>query len=116
MRYLSPEKNRQHPPNRQTSSTSSIEQPGHYLAFAIGRRFGNAVERNRARRRLRDAFATAAGFRGDWQVTVPAPIGSYLLTGSRSLLIDDFSHVVANIETCFAKLNNTAKSAEVASS
>ena len=41
------------------------------VAYAIGRRFGTAVERNRARRRLRAAVALDAG--------TPAPGGAYLV-------------------------------------
>jgi ribonuclease P protein component len=67
------------------------------LAFAIGRRFGTAVERNRARRRLRAAFAAGWG-------RTPGPAGAYLLSGSRSLLSVEFGSLVAAVETCLAEL------------
>lgn len=48
------------------------------VAFAIGGRFGTAVERNRARRRLRAAFA-AAWDPGD-------PLGAYQISATRAAL------------------------------
>lgn len=63
------------------------------LAMAIGRRFGNAVERNRARRRVRSAFAAA------WADS-EGPEGAYLVTGSRSLLSMPFDRLVGRLGEC----------------
>jgi ribonuclease P protein component len=69
------------------------------LAFAFGRKFGNAVERNRARRRLRAAFAQA------WDPNV-GPTGAFLVAGSRSVLTDDFDRLVADVAGCIRQLRN----------
>jgi ribonuclease P protein component len=64
------------------------------LAFAIGRRFGSAVERNRARRRLRAAFISA------WRSSpTPAP-GAYLVTADRSVLTSGFDRLVTALQRC----------------
>jgi RNase P protein component len=74
------------------------------LAFGLGRRFGNAVERNRARRRLRAAFETAwAGFDPDPTGTAPtgsAPTGAYLITADRGVLELGFEPMVAAVRSC----------------
>ena len=48
------------------------------MAYAIGRRFGTAVERNRARRRLRAAIALDA--------PLLLPGGAYLVAADRSVM------------------------------
>jgi ribonuclease P protein component len=57
------------------------EAPGPLVAFAIGRRFGTAVERNRARRRLRAAFTSAAQ-------RVPSPLSVAILVRCRRSVLD----------------------------
>jgi ribonuclease P protein component len=76
----------------------SAETARPQVAFAIGRRFGNAVERNRARRRLRAAFATG------W-VASPGPLGAYLLSGTRSLLTVEFGELVSAVEAGVGQLH-----------
>ncbi len=68
-------------------------------AFAFGRKFGNAVERNRARRRLRAAFSQA------WEIA-PGPDGAFLLSGSRSVLNAEFEQLVAAVADCLSKLSS----------
>ena len=72
------------------------------VAFAIGRSFGNAVERNRARRRLRAAFVEA--WRNATSPGSSPPLGAYLLTGGRGLLHARFAHLVADVGRCFDRL------------
>ncbi len=87
------------------------------LAFALGRSFGNAVERNRGRRRLRAAFTEAVrnvhadhgsasaepGIESRTELR-PEFQGAFLLTGSRGLLTDDFAKMVGDVEACLTKL------------
>lgn len=63
------------------------------VAMAIGRRFGNAVERNRGRRRIR------AAFRQSWQHG-DRPTGAFLITGGRSVLSISFDRLVAAVDGC----------------
>lgn len=72
------------------------------LAFAIGRRFGNAVARNRARRRLRAAFSAA------WDASPGAPTGAYLVTADRAVLSAPFSGLVQAVRSCLGKVEERA--------
>lgn len=68
-------------------------EPQPSLAFAFGKRFGTAVERNRARRRLRAAFGVVS----QQQSLQP---GAYLIGGSRRVLTADFSTLVDALDDC----------------
>ncbi len=69
------------------------------IAFALSRRFGNAVQRNRGRRRLKAAFGEA------WHQATDRPQpGAFLLTGSHRLLTDDYQALVADVNHCLARL------------
>jgi len=59
------------------------------VAYAIGRRFGTAVERNRARRRLRAAVALESG--------ELRPGGVYLFAADRSVMTLPFPTLRANV-------------------
>jgi RNase P protein component len=72
----------------------------HQVAFAISRKFGNAVERNRARRRLRASFAGLISARSD----NPPPFGLYLLLPSRSVLTMPHRDLVRLLQECFDQL------------
>ena len=87
------------------SYVSSVQgrEPGaqtHQVAFAISTKFGNAVERNRARRRLRAAFAGLVSAQSD----NPPPFGLYLLLPSRSVLTLPHRDVVRLLQECFDRL------------
>lgn len=56
-------------------------QSGPLLAFTIGRRFGPAVDRNRARRRVREAFRLAAA-----DDSSPFPVA--MLVSARPTVLD----------------------------
>lgn len=66
------------------------------LAFAFSRRFGTAVDRNRAKRRLRAAFVDAGGDRCR---------GAILMTGRRELLDRPYSALVDDVRRCVAHLD-----------
>jgi hypothetical protein len=72
------------------------------VALAFGRRFGNAVERNRGRRRTRAAFRAAWAARAD---RVDGPLaGAYLISGSRQVLVEPFTSLVTSIDRCLGEL------------
>lgn len=68
-------------------------------AFAIGRKFGPAVTRNRARRRVDAAIEAIA------HQTAPPP-GDYLFACSRSVLTLDFVEITQHVEQVFAMAAN----------
>lgn len=70
------------------------------VAFAIGRSFGTAVERNRGRRRLRAAFVDA--LRDDDGCRDLS--GAFLLTGTRGLLTTGYQDLVADVEACIDRV------------
>lgn len=83
-----------------------IDDASPQLGFALSRKFGNAVERNRGRRRLRAAFVES------WNrpATERPPTGAFLLTGTRRLLTDDYPHLVNDVDRCLARLVATDRS------
>lgn len=84
----------------------SSEHP--QLAFGLGRRFGNAVDRNRARRRLRAAFETA------WRsLDGAAPTGAFLVTADRQVLSAAFDSLVGSVRSCLLKADQQRTAAAV---
>lgn len=70
------------------------------LAFGLGRRFGTAVERNRARRRLRAAFhQVVAG------AAQPLALGAYLVSADRSALDTPFPALMGSVGRCLAQVH-----------
>lgn len=61
------------------------------MAYALGRRFGTAVERNRARRRLRAAIAL------DEARLLPG--GAYLVAAERAVMTITFPTLRAHVTT-----------------
>ncbi len=72
------------------------------VAFAIGRHIGNAVARNRVRRRLRAAFVEV--WRGLPADRVAALGGAYLVGGSPAVLSAPYRQLIADVERCFDQL------------
>ncbi len=83
-----------------------LETDNPQVAFAIGRSFGNAVERNRGRRRLRAAFVEVADRYAKSTTAVDKSLldGAFLLTGSRGLLTAGYGDLVNDVEKCLEKL------------
>lgn len=81
-----------------------LDTPKPQVAFAFGRSFGTAVERNRGRRRLRAALVQALDARtGSGPTPVP---GALLLTGSRRLLTAGFQTIVDDVGACLDQLGD----------
>lgn len=85
------------------------------IAFALGRSFGNAVERNRGRRRLNSAFREAfrqhqqpASLRAEFDRVennvdeADYRCGAYLLAGNRGLLTDDYAKICSDVVNCLS--------------
>lgn len=72
----------------------------HQVAFAINRKFGNAVERNRARRRLKAGFAGLVA-NGS---TLASP-GLYLLIPDRRVLHQSHQEILDALDACFRRLD-----------
>ncbi|MEZ5376699.1 MAG: ribonuclease P protein component [Acidimicrobiales bacterium] len=73
-------------------------EPHPALAFAIGKKFGTAVERNRARRRLRSAFHDVAKAR-------VLPPGAYQISCSRAVLTSDYTMLATSLDRCLDRLS-----------
>ena len=70
------------------------------MAYAIGRRFGTAVERNRARRRLRAAIAL------DEALLLPG--GAYLVAAERSVMTLPFPTIRDHMTTLLQSVREDA--------
>lgn len=71
-----------------------IESKKPQVAMAITKKFGSAVDRNRARRRLRHAFDETIDKHTDLHSN------AYLLFGSRKILSCDYAGLVNNLGDC----------------
>lgn len=100
-----------------TDQTETPANPGKsaestpQVAFALGRKFGTAVERNRARRRLRDAFTQSWGHHKDTVEPSLQLHGAFLLSGHRGLLTAPFDRLVSDLTNCFGQLISTSPGA-----
>jgi ribonuclease P protein component len=71
------------------------------VAYAIGRRFGTAVERNRARRRLRAAIALDAA--------LLLPGGAYLVAADRAIMTLPFPTLRDHMTTLLQAVREDSK-------
>jgi ribonuclease P protein component len=77
--------------------TRDDPEPG--LGFTVTKRVGNAVERNRIRRRLREAArACEAAFQ---------PRHDYVIIGRREALVEPFDKLVADIGGAIARIHTS---------
>ncbi len=87
-----------HLPHERLSDGAASPQ----VAFAFGRRFGNAVQRNRGRRRLRAAFVEV------WKGLTPARrdelAGAYLATASPAVLRTPYHQLLDDISACLDQI------------
>ncbi|MEZ5341161.1 MAG: ribonuclease P protein component [Acidimicrobiales bacterium] len=67
------------------------DRPDVLVAFAIGRKFGSAVERNRARRRVQAALRSPG---------LSLAPGAYLFSMQRETLTMPFESLLADVQNC----------------
>lgn len=84
------------------SIRAALPSPTYQLAFAINRKFGSAVERNRARRRLRAGFHGLA--KGQSSSTVTP--GMYLIVPNRRVLVMPFDELLGDLQGCLERLSS----------
>ena len=68
------------------------------VAFALTKRFGNAVKRNKARRKLKSAFGVA--FNDSSKI-----FGAYLISASPKILNAPHSKIIDDLKICFNMMN-----------
>ncbi len=71
---------------------------GARVGFTVTKKVGGAVERNRIRRRLKEALRRAGA-------VAPAPGHDYVLMARREALTRPFAALIADIETAFAQMS-----------
>jgi ribonuclease P protein component len=70
------------------------------IGFTVSRKVGNAVERNRVRRRLREAVRRSASRH-------MRPGHDYVLVGRRAALTYDFTRLTGDLEQSLARVHKT---------
>lgn len=77
--------------NRRGHLQAEQDQPGARIGFTVTKKVGNAVERNRIRRRLREAVRLS-------EALSPAPETDYVLVARREALSVPFVRLKADLE------------------
>jgi ribonuclease P protein component len=75
------------------------------FGFTVSKKVGNAVERNRVRRRLREIVRRHAAL-------LPDPGHDYVLIGRRAALQMPFDRMIADLTSALTRLNRRARAAE----
>ncbi len=70
------------------------------IGFTVSRKVGNAVERNRVRRRLREAVRSRAG-------AFVRTGYDYVIIGRRAALTTPFARILTDLEAAFRKVHGT---------
>jgi ribonuclease P protein component len=83
------------------------------IGFTVSRQVGNAVERNRVRRRLREVVRLAAGTAGPDAAAAAAfrPGHDYVLIGRRAALSASFNALKQDLDTALARLHAASRPA-----
>ncbi len=76
----------------------AVESPQPRVGFTVTKKVGDAVERNRIRRRLKEALRSAGA-------VAPSPGHDYVLMARREALTRPFSQLIADIERAFAQMS-----------
>lgn len=84
-----------------TVSCAQESGTGPRIGFTVTRKVGNAVERNRVRRRLREAVRLKAG------PLVKAGY-DYVVIGRRAALATPFAKIASDLETAIRRIHETA--------
>ncbi len=83
------------------------EAPQARVGFTVTKKVGGAVERNRIRRRLREALRRAGE-------VAPSPGHDYVLMARREALTRPFPALIADIERAFAQMSRLKPPARAA--
>jgi ribonuclease P protein component len=83
--------------NRRADARAALARVG----FTVTKKIGDAVERNRIRRRLKEALRRAGA-------VAPSPDHDYVLMARREALTRPFAELIADIERAFAQMSRRA--------
>jgi ribonuclease P protein component len=99
-------------PEAAASATSTGQGPGRGLriGFTVGRALGGAVQRNRMKRRLREAVRLSL------QLPVAGVAADVVINPKKSLLIADFANVLNEVRRAFEVIEQKLSNAPLAAS
>ena len=86
---------------------AQAEAPRARVGFTVTKKVGDAVERNRIRRRLKEALRHAGA-------VAPSPDHDYVLMARREALTRPFAALIADIERAFAQMSRLKPPARAA--
>ena len=89
------------------ASLGAAPADGARVGFTVTKKVGDAVERNRIRRRLKEALGRAGA-------VAPSPGHDYVLMARREALTRPFAELIADIERAFAQMSRLKPPARAA--
>ncbi|MGD1036964.1 MAG: ribonuclease P protein component [Roseiarcus sp.] len=92
---------------RADPSAAPGQAPHARVGFTVTKKIGDAVERNRIRRRLKEALRCA-------DAVAPSPDHDYVLMARREALTRPFAALIADIERAFAQVSRLEPSPRAA--